>query len=503
MKVIAFVALISVSTGVHAQARAVQLTRKIEMWNPAWSPDGRTIVFESTLDGESSIYTIRADGSGLARLTDPSFDSGQPTWSPDGRRIVYSSNRDRQSNIYVMNADGSAQTKITSMQSGGYYQSSFSPDGRLIVFQGRPNNAQTRDRIYVIGADGTRFKQLTDTTHGAEGPRWSRDGKTITFRWVPYPKWLWEQMGPADMNAANAGARRMSIRPDGSGLSPVPQVAEPSFSDPAVPEDAERSPNGGMFAYTKNVDGWNALYIYSIATRKERMILGGAGAGPVGYLRTANAVPVTDTIDTFESPRAGGELRRGNGASVIHSVRQIGAHRWETQDTWFDSSGRVTARQSTRTINGSLATELESVRADGDSATLLINGNRATGWVAPQGQAPRLIDGALREERYAGAFVIGAIATSKPATGKIFYLPSASLYGASPLESRTDSIRVVRRDTLYRGTTAIPTVVLERTGGGLVWASEETGAAVAARGSAGPDRWWWHIQRGVAPPRMR
>ncbi|HET8645374.1 MAG TPA: hypothetical protein VFO85_07790, partial [Vicinamibacteria bacterium] len=53
------------------------------------SPDGSTIVFTSVRDGDLEIYTMKPDGSGLRRLThEPGYDGG-PVFSPDGRRIVY------------------------------------------------------------------------------------------------------------------------------------------------------------------------------------------------------------------------------------------------------------------------------------------------------------------------------------------------------------------------------------------------------------------------------
>src|SRR2546423_6980359 len=60
-----------------------------------WSPDGSRIVFESRLDGErkGDIYTVRADGTGLTRLT-TSGDERNPAWSPDGTRIAFTSSRD-------------------------------------------------------------------------------------------------------------------------------------------------------------------------------------------------------------------------------------------------------------------------------------------------------------------------------------------------------------------------------------------------------------------------
>ena len=66
-----------------------QLTRHIEFYNPDWSPDGKTLLFESTLDGKFAIYAIKVDGSGLVRLTSDTANNDQPRWSHDGRELFY------------------------------------------------------------------------------------------------------------------------------------------------------------------------------------------------------------------------------------------------------------------------------------------------------------------------------------------------------------------------------------------------------------------------------
>jgi hypothetical protein len=482
-----------------AQSAAARLSRAVEYWNPDWSPDGRTIVFESTLGGKFAIYTVRPDGTGLTRLTADTSNSEQPRWSPDGRRIVFSSDRAGHGDLYLMNADGSGVTRLTDMGGGGYYQASFSPDGNWIAFQGRPDNRETRDRVFVIASDGSALRQLTDTSYGAEGPRWSSDGRSITFRQVPYPRRMWAEMGEADMDVAKKGERLVSVLRDGTGLAPAngpPRQA----NNVSVPGDARPSPDARAFAYTKAVDGFAGLYVYDAVKNLERLVTGGAGAGPLGYLRTATLTARTDTVDTYESARGSGQIRRGNGAWVIQSARQVGGRRWEVSSTWHDSTGRVTARQSVRTARGSLATELETVRATGDSASLLVTGDRVTGWVVPQGRPPRLIDAPAGGERYAGEIVAAAVAKANPAIGSVFLAPSGALYGTNPVELRVDSTRVARRDTLYRGSTPIPVIVLERATGTQAWVEERTGVEVLSRGNAGPERWWWHIRRGVRPP---
>jgi Tol biopolymer transport system component len=83
---------------------------------PRWSPDGSQIAFVTDRDGNSEIYVMGADGSGLTNLTNhPASDAanGDFAWSPDGKRILFHSNRDDNLEVYLMNADGSQQVNLT------------------------------------------------------------------------------------------------------------------------------------------------------------------------------------------------------------------------------------------------------------------------------------------------------------------------------------------------------------------------------------------------------
>ena len=76
------------------------------------TPTGR-IAFNSERDGNTEVYVMNADGSGVTNLTtSPSID-GLPGWSPDGSRIAFVSNRDGDFEIYVMDADGSDLKQLT------------------------------------------------------------------------------------------------------------------------------------------------------------------------------------------------------------------------------------------------------------------------------------------------------------------------------------------------------------------------------------------------------
>jgi Tol biopolymer transport system component len=86
-----------------------------------WSPDGRSILFVSGRDqdqpGYTDIYVMRPDGSGVKRLTHTGGYT--PAWSPDGKYIVFSA-----PGLFVMRADGSG---ITSLPVDGVGETSF-PD---------------------------------------------------------------------------------------------------------------------------------------------------------------------------------------------------------------------------------------------------------------------------------------------------------------------------------------------------------------------------------------
>mgnify|MGYP001112211507 FL=1 len=79
----------------------------------SFSPDGSLLLFTSYCEG-GEVNIMNLDGSGEIQLTDtPSFENSTPAWTSDGRRILFQSNRDGDSEIYIMNVDGSGVTQLT------------------------------------------------------------------------------------------------------------------------------------------------------------------------------------------------------------------------------------------------------------------------------------------------------------------------------------------------------------------------------------------------------
>ncbi len=136
--------------------------------DPDWSPDGQKIVFTSHAvtdnpvnSATAEIYVINSDGTGKpTRLTNNTEEERAPAWSPDGKRIVFSCRRGGPDfEICVMNADGTGQVQLTDNDVPDL-TSSWSPDGKKIVFHRRVGG-RGQLQLFLMNADGTGEVQLT------------------------------------------------------------------------------------------------------------------------------------------------------------------------------------------------------------------------------------------------------------------------------------------------------------------------------------------------------
>src|SRR5215211_5740785 len=143
------------------------------------------------------IFTANTDGSGVRQLTNSGGYDAEATMSVDGRKIVFTSMRDGDLDIYTMDADGRNVKRLTSElgYDGGPF---FSRDGKQIVF--RANHPQTPEQvarykqklaenliepnvfeIWVMNADGSNKRQVTNLKAASFAPYFLPDGKRIIF----------------------------------------------------------------------------------------------------------------------------------------------------------------------------------------------------------------------------------------------------------------------------------------------------------------------------------
>jgi Tol biopolymer transport system component/predicted Ser/Thr protein kinase len=203
-----------------------QLTSGNTGGTPAWTPDGKEIVFSSAMGGLRSLWRIPASG-GTPRpvagagemafspsislksnqlvyqhvvetaavwrmnLKDEKHSLGppvrvfsargylrRPNFSPDGKKIAFESNRMGYSDIWSCESDGSECTQLTSLH-GTSGTARWSPDGLHIAFESRTQHFYD---VYVVDEPGGQ-PRMVPTFPGADNgaPNWSRDGQWIYF----------------------------------------------------------------------------------------------------------------------------------------------------------------------------------------------------------------------------------------------------------------------------------------------------------------------------------
>jgi hypothetical protein len=166
-------------------------------------------------------------------------------YSPDGTRVAFSSNADGNPEVYVMNADGSGVKQLTD-NSAIDWNPSWSPDGKRIAFT---SNRDGDFDVYAMDADGSNVTNLTNGwgSTSEDNAHWSPDGRWIAFDSEVYGNWSVWVTDPA-----------------GQGRQQVTTGGVSEWFD-------SWAPDGKAFLVDSNLRGDDDIYRYSFDTNDPAM----------------------------------------------------------------------------------------------------------------------------------------------------------------------------------------------------------------------------------------
>ncbi len=167
---------------------------------PAWSPDGKSIVFAGDVGGIRKLFIKQIGSSDQERLTTGDQDDLQPAWSPDGRRILFVRARETHRRLEPGDVFGNyesdyadvwsidLQTRRESRFAQSAYYPSFSPNGRTVAVDASWAGPR---RIWTVDERGFNPQQVTSDSSEAVThvlPRWSPEGTRIVYQRVERTK---------------------------------------------------------------------------------------------------------------------------------------------------------------------------------------------------------------------------------------------------------------------------------------------------------------------------
>ncbi|MEE9169263.1 MAG: hypothetical protein V3U73_05820, partial [bacterium] len=160
-----------------AQQSRFKLTLKGKNQSPVWSPDGKSIAFNSDRTGQPAIFVKSADRKGEAELVKES-ESGEVywpySWSPDGKVLILSDDED----IWSLHMDSTGTLQRLMASPFQEWVAAFSTDGHWVAYT---SDEQGQFDVYIAPYPPTG-ESVQVSTEGGEVPVWSQSSNELFYR---------------------------------------------------------------------------------------------------------------------------------------------------------------------------------------------------------------------------------------------------------------------------------------------------------------------------------
>ncbi|MGH2680792.1 MAG: TolB family protein [Actinomycetota bacterium] len=262
--------LVDIPSGRVTEITAIRALK--DAWWLNVSPDGEQVAFTTDTTGSPQVYVANLDGSDVRQLTRGLPDVAETLWSPSGQEIAYiglSPNGTR--NLYVVDVATERSRKVTH-ESRDTWSPEWSPDGRSILYnvtvKGAPIDEPSGD--FAVARISAQLR-IADVATGeseivfggskalALDGTWTLDG--IVF------------VRSRELGVTGAGRGVMGLGPYSLQTIAVPAGRPHRLLE--IPEFAwtpEASPDGTMIAYARQVGGDEQIFLFDLATGRNRTL---------------------------------------------------------------------------------------------------------------------------------------------------------------------------------------------------------------------------------------